>query len=418
MNKLPIYFSHGYRERETVYNQYFGKLIEQNGFIPSLDPPSGDVNSAKLEKHLRHTVGLIAIVTNRNGNISPYIRYEIDLAIRNGKPVLVYIEDNLPDTVTPSFILKRRFSTRSFYRDFNEHQHALTIFRSFVGENQLPKYQSLTYQKSAILLGFNKKLGLETQIKTYLTASGYAVWDKVEKEEEDLVVEGERHFYLSNAHLAVCLTDHLSSKGCYYLGAIRSVQIPAILLTQDKKPAPDTWIPDEFRKRYISPRNSNAFRFILTQIELFEEDFVEVDNEKKWETYVNALSSGTITRGEYSHEFREAIINHIYMGDKFENISGTVINRSVVTNSFNKISEQLDPESVALLKQITEEVDKSGNKEAVENMEAFHTEIQKPEPKKGILKSLWNGVTTAIPALITNTDKVVDIIEKIGKMIP
>lgn len=75
MKKLPIYFSHGYRERETVFNKYFGMLIEQSGFIPSLDPPSRDVNSAKLEKHLKHTIGLIAIAANRDGNLSPYIRY-------------------------------------------------------------------------------------------------------------------------------------------------------------------------------------------------------------------------------------------------------------------------------------------------------------------------------------------------------
>src|SRR5215213_9870670 len=174
MKKLPIYFSHGYREREAVFNKYFGMLIEQCGFIPSLDPPSGDVNSAKLEKQLKHTVGLIAIAANRDGSLSPFIRYEIDLAIRIGKPVLVFLEDSLSDKVLPDFLLKRRFSTKSFYRDFYEHNHALNIFKSFTGDNQLPRYQSLTYQKSAILLGFDNTLSdLEGEIKNYLNVSGY-----------------------------------------------------------------------------------------------------------------------------------------------------------------------------------------------------------------------------------------------------
>ena len=106
------------------------------------------------------------------------------------------------------------------------------------------------------------------------------------------------------------------------------------------------------------------------------------------------------------------------MGDNFESISGTVINRSIVSNSFNKVKEQVGEEDARLLQQITEEVEKSGNKDAVENMEGYHQEIQKPETKKSLLKSFWNGVVTAVPALITNADKILNIIEKVGKMLP
>jgi uncharacterized phage infection (PIP) family protein YhgE len=106
------------------------------------------------------------------------------------------------------------------------------------------------------------------------------------------------------------------------------------------------------------------------------------------------------------------------MGDNFENISGTIINRSIVTNSLNKISHQLDDESADLLKKITQEVEKSGNNDAKDNMEEFHREIQKPEPKKSLLKSFWTGVVTAVPALISNADKVLSIIEKVGTIIP
>jgi len=53
-----------------------------------------------------------------------------------------------------------------------------------------------------------------------------------------------------------------------------------------------------------------------------------------------------------------------------------------------------------------------------EKMEEFHKELQKPEPKKSLLKSFWNGVVTAVPALITNADKVLNIIEKVGNIMP
>ena len=103
----------------------------------------------------------------------------------------------------------------------------------------------------------------------------------------------------------------------------------------------------------------------------------------------------------------------LIMGDYFENISGTVINRSLISDSFNT---GFDTEAAKLLQEITLVVEKSGDKNATELMTSFLEELQKPAPKKTLLKSLWNSITTAIPALISNTEKVVDIIEKVGNM--
>lgn len=136
---------------------------------------------------------------------------------------------------------------------------------------------------------------------------------------------------------------------------------------------------------------------------------------KLHEIMSNRFNKSLLQEYEYSYQIN---INKVVMGDNFEHISGTVINHSIVTNSLNKISQQLDEEAVQLLKKITEDVEKSGNKDAAENMEEFHKELQKPEPKKSLLKSFWNGVITAVPALITNADKVLNIIEKVGNIIP
>jgi len=427
MNKLPIYFSHGYRERETVFNKYFGILIEQNGFIPSLDPPSEDVNSAKLEKHLKHTVGLIAIVASRNGSISPYIKYEIDLAIRIGKPVLVFIEDNLADNMLSNFILKRRFSSKSFFRDYYEHQNALEIFKSFIGNSQLPKYQSLNFQKSAILLGFDKEnIELESQIKKYLNDTGYFVWGNIENEEnKELIIEGKRHFYLSNTYLSICLIDKLSNKGSYYLGAIRSIQIPTILVTQNNKDEYKGWVPTEFRQRYIPKDEINvAYSIINKQVDLYEEDFVVVDNERKWENYVNSLSSSSIMKGEYTNEGRDKIINNLYMhnGDNFENISGNFSNKNSgnqtqaagnvnIEGSF--IQDKFGKEASDALVKVAEIINQSSNSDAKELFESMHAELKQEKPKKSILASLWNGMTTAVPLIKSS----VEIFDKVSTMI-
>ncbi len=366
-------------------------------------------------------------MASRNGGISPYIKYEIDLAIRIGKPVLVFIEDNLSDKVLPSFILKRRFSSKSFFRDYYEHQNALEIFKSFIGNFQLPKYQSLNFQKSAIILGFdNGNIELESEVKKHLIESGYFVWDNIENEEnKDLIIEGKKHFYLSNTYLSICLIDKLSNRGSYFLGAIRSIQIPSILLTQNNDDDFKGWIPNEFRQRYIpKDKVTEAYSIIQKQVELYEEDFVVVDNERKWENYVNSLSNNSIIKGEYTNEGRDKIINNIYLhnGDNFENISGNFSNKNSgnstqasgnvsIEGSF--IQDKFGKDAADALIKLAEIVNQSNNSEAKELLDSIHTELKQEKPKKSILTSLWNGITTVIPLIKSSAE----IFEKVSGMI-
>ena len=102
------------------------------------------------------------------------------------------------------------------------------------------------------------------------------------------------------------------------------------------------------------------------------------------------------------------------MGDHFSNITNaTIINKSVVQNAFNKIKDTIDEDTAAALAQIAEHVEKSGNKEAGEVFNAFNEELQKPEPKKSLLRSFWTGLTSLLPAITS----IAGIAEKVIKMI-
>jgi hypothetical protein len=104
------------------------------------------------------------------------------------------------------------------------------------------------------------------------------------------------------------------------------------------------------------------------------------------------------------------------MGDKFEfnNAKNFIfVNKSNVENSFNKIKEQFDEETANVIKQIAEIVEKSSNVEAVDLFDAFNEEVNKPEPKKSLLKSFWTGLTAALPVLTSTAS----IVEKVMKMI-
>lgn len=165
------------------------------------------------------------------------------------------------------------------------------------------------------------------------------------------------------------------------------------------------WLYD-YAKRYS---NSDT-PVIMCDFDEYKDHFDRVDFPLK------DLANGHINLAklaEFKDLFEFKIVN--IMGDNINNNSGTIVNRSVVKNSFNNVSGVLDNENVALLKSITSAVEQSGNKEAVEQMEAFNDELNKTEPKKSLLKAFWNGVVAAVPALISNADKVVDLIEKIGK---
>ncbi|MGV3556932.1 hypothetical protein [Larkinella arboricola] len=123
----------------------------------------------------------------------------------------------------------------------------------------------------------------------------------------------------------------------------------------------------------------------------------------------NRFNKELLKQYEYSYQIN---INKLVFGDNFEHVSGMIINRSIVTNSLNKVSQQLNDEAVQLLKGITEAVEKSGNNDATENLEEFYKELQNSKPKKSLLKSFWYGVVTAVPMLIIHTDRVMNIIEK------
>jgi hypothetical protein len=105
----------------------------------------------------------------------------------------------------------------------------------------------------------------------------------------------------------------------------------------------------------------------------------------------------------------------VTMGDRFENIHDTtIVNRSLVEKSFNKIKDDFDEETADALKKVADAIEKSNNKEAAENFDSFNEELQKPEPKKAVLSALWSGVITALPTITQMTDVVTKITKLFG----
>ena len=314
----PIYFAHGYREREAPFAAYFGKLMSKLGFIPSLDPPSDDVNSAKLERHLRFTEGLVGVLTAREGGPSLHILYEISMAIRARKPSLVFVEDTLAENILPHGVLLCRFSARSYVREIRDHFHWLEILKGYMGDRQLPRYRVSSRQRFCILTGTDDlSPELREGIVVLLSKRGYKIID-ISSDHSPLPLPGAMHYDISDADLTISVVSSKAVTSTYALGVAQSSLVPNILLSAHEYPL-KAGIPEEYQRRLIFNDNvDSSLQIVERQIELYEEDFVEIDTEGKADKYADQLAGVSLAPGHYSSDIRTQIIQEVTMGDRYE----------------------------------------------------------------------------------------------------
>jgi GTP-binding protein EngB required for normal cell division len=119
-------------------------------------------------------------------------------------------------------------------------------------------------------------------------------------------------------------------------------------------------------------------------------------NIGKIEIHRNAIvgNNGTIVSSQTNHSLSESTINTL-----------------IILNTFDKIKNEYGEETANALKCVEEEINKSENKEAVENFESFSEELLKAEPKKSLLKTLWKGTSDALPTIVQLTGVVSTIVK-------
>ncbi len=95
----------------------------------------------------------------------------------------------------------------------------------------------------------------------------------------------------------------------------------------------------------------------------------------------------------------------VVMGDSFENINNTtIVNRSLVQNSFNKLKRDYDAEVSQALLQIADFIQKSNDPAAAALFDKFNEELNKPQPEKSILTKIWSGIETVLPSITSISD--------------
>lgn len=148
-----IYYAHSYRKPDNELNEFFQELMVDENLTPSLDPQSDRLNSAKPERHLRSTDGMVVVLPERDPGPSEYIRWEIGLGLRARRPQLVFVEDTLPDDLVPAGIMQRRFSRRRVLREARDHRNAVRILKSYIGTDPPPTYQPTSLRRRCAIIG-------------------------------------------------------------------------------------------------------------------------------------------------------------------------------------------------------------------------------------------------------------------------
>lgn len=314
-----IYLSHSYRPRDAVVNDYFVRLMESEGLLPSLDPPSTYVNSAKLERHLDQSDAMIAILTERETGVSPHLLYEIALGARSRKPLLVFVEDTLPSTILPANVLQRRFSLHSFPRHIREHRQSLMVLRDYIGEAP-PRYQVSLTRRMCLLLGSDTlDAGMLEGIKNCVGQS--RKYDVLTSDALSKMTEAHPIAYnvIREIDFVVAFsTPSMSNRDSYLMGLLQGACKPLVNLTSNPAFPPPGDVPAEYQPRVFLPDSDLAdiLKLVEREIGLYEEDFLSLEDKASADRYIQFLID-LGGRGRYAAGTRHQGVE-VVMGDRYD----------------------------------------------------------------------------------------------------
>ena len=341
-----VYWAHSYRQEDAVINRHFGILIEKAArLIVNFDPPSKRVNASKLEQNLRSCDGMIAILSWRDSGPSQYILYEIGLALRARKPLLVFVDDRLPDDMIPARILQRRFSHRTYFRQVRDHTFALRELITYMGDPPVPRYQPSTNQRTCGLVGtrsFDRPA--RNQLRDFINHRGYQPVD-LDRVTATNPLEFAMFEHLADLDIAVQCVDSQARISQYWAGSLSAAAVPSIALSADSAYKFSDRFPVEFQPRLVDAGSGPLTDVVGGEFDLYEQDFLKVQDPEAIERYTMMQVQAGDLRGRYEVDTRNQYLE-VIMGDQY-NVSGQAgavgPNAHAHDMTFNQIWNQLQP---------------------------------------------------------------------------
>jgi hypothetical protein len=332
-----VYYAHSYRKPDAPVIEFFSALMRSEGLIASLDPPSDRLNSAKPERHLRSTDGMVAVLTAREGGVSQYILYEISLCLRAGKPILVFVEDTLPDGLISSRVLQRRFSRKGLLRQVRDHRHAVQSLRSYIGEQPPPEYQPSSERRTCLLSGVDDLPQEERErVQAQLMQRGYLP-RILSGTTRECLYETSLQEMMNTAQLAIAFVDSNRNRAEFFLGALRTSFVPTILLSHDPTFHFYEGVPREYQTRIVDISNHDSVRTTIDEeISIAEEEYVDLENQEQVKLYSQLLFSEVTRAGDYTQSLRNIFVEELNVtGDQFTNYGQAGAMGTGATGSIN-----------------------------------------------------------------------------------
>jgi len=316
-----VYWAHSYRDEDAPVNKHFGILIEAAGMVVNFDPPSKSVNSAKLERNLLVSDGMVAVLTWRSSGPSQYILYEIGLALRARKPLAVFLDDRLPDGIIPPRVLQRRFSSRTYFHQIREHSHALRVLKEYIGDPPPVRYQPSAGQRSCGLVGLDGiSANRAEDFRQFVANRGYRPVDMSTVETSN-PLSFEAFEYAASLDLLLACADSSAREANFWKGTLASALVPTITFTSAHAYPVDNRFPREFQPCWVDASAAESIGTVLgAEFGLFEQDFLATSDQKAIERYTQTLVSAGTLNGQYESGTRREIVE-VVMGDQY-NVSG------------------------------------------------------------------------------------------------
>jgi hypothetical protein len=317
-----VYWAHSYREEDAGINRHFGVLIEQAGrMIVNFDPPSRSVNASKLLQNLRSCDGMVAVLTWREGGPSPYILFEIGLALRARKPVVVFVDERVSGGLLPARIMQQRFSHRTYFRQVREHVHSLNILKSYMGDPPPSRYQPSTEQSGCGVIGLSAlDAATRAAVIALVKARGYRVVNL-----DRLLFDNPLDFahleHLAVLNVMLHCVDSRSSTTRYWAGATSASALPVIGFSTRSDYRFSDRFPKDFQPRVTNGKGAPSLAEALAaEFDLFEQNFLNAQSPETIERYVRMQIEAGALAGRYETSTRQLFIGAI-MGDQY-NVSG------------------------------------------------------------------------------------------------
>jgi hypothetical protein len=323
-----IYWAHSYREEDAALNHHFGLLIEgSEQMIVNFDPPSESVNESKLQQNLSSCDGMVAILTWRPNGPSKYILFEIALALRSRKPLLVFVDDRLPSNVLPHRILQQRYCHTTYIRQIRDQVQALGQLKAAMGDPPPTRYQPSNSQQSCGVVGLSAlDTGRRTELLRLIEARHYQTICLEETSLQNPLIY-DQFEHLASLKVVVSCEDSLEESAIHWAGAISAASLPAIKFTIDPAFQFDPSFPKEFQPRQLDLAGFTALgEMIEGEFALLEQSFLKAEDDGTIDRYVKSVIaaglSGRYQEGTRNH-FIEVIMGHQY------NVQGN----NIVTNA-------------------------------------------------------------------------------------